>query len=437
MITVLALCQIPIAAIRLALAGWEPSVDSGATTVRIRDVLSTRPPMTGMAAFPSMNEAQNYSFPGALHLYLLALPVRLLGTTWGVLVGMAIINTAASAAAIWLIRRRLGERWAILTAVFLASLLWTLGTGPLVFPTPMAIVVVPLFAFLVAAWATAEGDEAGLLVFVMLANYLFLSQLVLVVVVPVVAAVALARFVAVRVAERRRSATDSADRRRRRKWIVASAAFTVLVWIPPIIDQFTGAGNLGKVFNSLTSGHVRIDFYANLKPSFRGAVGVLTSVVAVPHWWLPPSFVHAPFDRRGGGTSFVVGAAWTVVVVALGLWGYLRARRRGDRTIVSMLAIAVSVWLAYLVTAWKDPDVLGYSQQYLMGLWPTSAFIWLAVTTAVASAVPDVRKRLRDLGLIAPRLAAAAICAIVAVAIAAPQRSPDILTPSESLANAR
>ncbi len=430
---VVAVSPIVVSALRRGLTGWEPSWDVATTVVRIRDVFSMHPPLTGMAAQPSASAEVAYSFPGPMHLYLLAIPVRLLGTTWGVLLGMAAINIGCCVAALWLVRRRVGERWAVVAATVLAALLWTVGSGVLVYPTPLAIGIVPLFAFFVAAWSVAEGDRPAYVILAVLANYLFLNQLVFVVVVPVVVTVAVGLDLARRHRARRADPTGRTRRRRHdRRWLGAAALVTLVAWLPPLIDQFfTPGGNLGKLIGAFASGQVAAEQPAAVSPSLTGALGLVASVTAVPPAWLPPSFDRAPFGPEGANASFLTGLLWSVALFGLLAWATWRAVRRSDHRVVTAVAIAVAGWGAYLLTALGNPDPKGFAQRYFLGLWSSAAFLWFVTIVAVVRALP---RRVRRVRLAVPvGLAAVGVVLVVVAALAGFRESTNFaLMPSRS-----
>lgn len=421
-----------VPAVKRGLDGWEPTWDSATTMVRIRDVFSAHPPLVGMAASLSGGTTGTYSFPGALHLYLLAIPVELFGTTWGGLLGVAVLNSAMCVASIWLIRRMRGERWAMVAAVFLATFLWSVGDATLVFFTPLVMGVVPLFAFFVAAWAVAAGDGPALVVLAFVGNYVFLDQLVFVVVVPLVGATALGLFFVRLRSDRRADAAGSGGARRSKlRWLSAAGVLTVVVWIPPLVDQFVlGGHNLAKIIHSLTTGQAAAHQSAVARPTPAGALGVVASVVAAPRWWLPPSFAHAPFTLNGGGGSPVARAIWLLVLLALlGRVGW-RARRRHDFSVVAAVAVVVSGLVAFVVTAWKNPDPYGFRQRYLLGLWPFAAFSWMVVCIGLLSG-----RRLRErLGPKATAITSivllASTVALTTLASIRPVRESDALAPS-------
>lgn len=376
-----AVSPIVVAAVRNGLAGWQPTLDAAITTVRIRDVISAHPPLVGLAAQTSFEASEQYSYLGALQFYLLALPVRVLGVTWGVTLGMAAINAGAAVTALWLVRRRAGEHAAVLAALFVSALCWTLGSQMLIEPAPVSVGIVPMFAFLVAAWAAADGDRAGLAVTVVVANYLVLTHPKFIVVAPVLAVFAIVLWARQRL-ELRRVFPSRFDRhwRRDRRVLWGCGAFTVLVWLPPLFDEVrSGGGNLGRFVDAAMSGQADELQSGALEPTFSGALGMLTAVTAVPPAWLPGSFADPPFDRLGGGTPFVVGLVCALVLAGLLAWVTLLARRRDDPIVGRAVAVGVVAWAAYLATALLNPDSYGFRARYFYELWPLGAFLWLVV----------------------------------------------------------
>lgn len=413
---VLAVSPPLIWAVRLGLGGWEPSWDVATTVVRIRDVFSSNPPLTGMAAHPSTTGTAPYSFPGPLHLYLLAVPVRVLGATWGALLGTAVINSAMGGAAIWLVRRRLGVWWGVVAAVFVASLFWSLGGAALVDPTPLAMGVVAVFTFLVAGWSVLDGDGPALVIFAFVASYLFLDQLVFAILVPMIGVTCLGWVIVRRLSGRRHPGVSQNHTWPR--WFGAAVALTVVCWIPSLADQFvTSGGNLGRLWHALVSGETighRADMFA---PTLVSALGVVASVTVLPPWWLPPTFTTPPFDLFGATAPWPVITGFGTIVGGLVVWGLVRAHRRGDRTVIAGLVIAVVGWIAYVITAWRNPDPWGYLPRYLQGLWPLSTFMWLLLGAALLRGRPGVASVPRLHPRVSTGFAGAALAGVVLLAV--------------------
>ncbi len=394
--TVLALAPLFTSAVRNGLAHWTPTWDAATTTVRINDVISRHPPLIGMAAFPSRFTDTLYSFPGALELYLLAPAVRLFGTTWGLLLGMATLNAIWVLLIIWLVRRRAGDLAAVIACALVASLLWTAGSQVIVDPTPMQIGVIPFLLVLVAAWSVADGDAPAVLVLAVVGNYLVLDQLKFTLSAPTLGVFALA----MRHGYLRRVRRDDPGRwpvvqRRQFHWLMGALAFTFLVWLPPLVQQFTSShGNLSALLSGST-GQLTNGRGVGNPHSLLGAIGAVVATTVVPPLWLRPTFHNPTFDSSGGGTPFLVGAACLLAVVGALTWLRGSARRRGDRTTTTAAATLLVGWLACLVTTRLTPDQEGYTPAYLHALWPLSVFVWLVTAVAVLRQWPRVDAALR------------------------------------------
>ncbi len=390
-----AVAPVVFTAVRLGLGHWEPTYDAATTVVRVRDVFSAHPPLIGFAAAPSITLDAPYSFPGALELYLLTVPVHVLGTTWGVLVGMAALNGSAIWTSLWLVRRRVGEGGAILAAAFVASLLWTLGSSLFVDPTPLQMGTLPFLCCLVAAWSVADGDGPALLVLAAVGNYLVLDQLIFTLLAPALGLVAMI-FWSAQLARTRRSdpAAWSGVRRSQLRWLSIGLLFTVAVWIPPLYDQFAHpGGNLGKLFGAAFRDQ-SVQSSDGIHKTLAGALGVVVSVTAEPRLWLPSSFAHVPFDSRGGGSPLWSRVMFGLVLIGIvvGLWA--RARKHRDRTMIRALAVAAVGWWGLVATGLSSPSNLGFRSLYLAGLWPLSAFLWFTLAmTALRSSPPPWRAR--------------------------------------------
>ena len=179
--------------------------------------------------------------------------MKLLGTTWGVLLGMATLNSAALLTGAWLIRRRVGYRLGLVGCAFLASLVWAVGSEVVVDITPMQMGVMPYMLLLLAAWSVADLDLAAIPILAVVGNYLFLDHLTFALAVPVLTVWSLA-LLAWGLRRRRRDERDAwpATRRRLVRFGGLAVALTVVVWLPPLYQQLfgTGPGNLGALLNA-------------------------------------------------------------------------------------------------------------------------------------------------------------------------------------------
>lgn len=383
-VVVVALVPFAVAAVRNGMTDWQPTWDAAISVIRVRDVFSAHPPLIGLRASASSGGQAIYSYPGAFLFYLLAVPTRLLGPTWGIQLGMAAVNGAAMAAALWLIRRRVGDRGAILAAVVAGSLLWSLGSEVLVDPTPIQAVIVPSFLFLAAAWSVADGDDPALPMLAAVASYLVQTHVVFLVVVVLVGSTAVLWWTA-DVRKRRSAGADRPGREASRvgRYLGVALAATLLMWAVPLYDQVAKSGNLGKLARAMFDGGGH-----GGSTGIVGALGAVVSVTAVPPMWLPPSFAHTPFTPTGGGQPFFLRLLAGSVLLAIVVGVLVVARRRRDRVVERGLVVGVVAWWGWVLTWLVNPNADIFPIHYFLSLWPLAAYMWLVLLLGVLRSIP-------------------------------------------------
>jgi len=396
---VVAVTPIVVAAVRGCFQDWNPVSDNGLVAVRSFDVLTTHPPLLGLWSSASIWSKVQFNLPGPLEFQLLAVPVHVLGHRVGTAIGMGTVNVVAVVGTAVLARRRGGPLLAVGALLFVVSLEWSMGSELLYDPWPINSAPFIFVLFLFAGWSVADGDLVALPVLAFAASYLVQTHLSYVILVPVVGAVAVAGFTMF-VRSRRRSDPDGWPRLKRRAliWLSVSALFTLVLWAPPIYQQFTHhPGNLTQLVKASSA-------KPPIPSDVQAAVKVVGSTVALPPWWLPPSYGSPSFDLAGNGRPLLLAAAGIALLAAAGTVLARRAIRLGDRTSTAVLAVAGGALLAGLVTVYKSPSPVGYHQNYLRWLWATSMFGWFALATAAVrltthSLLPQRRRRLA-LGLL-------------------------------------
>src|SRR5204863_9582251 len=125
-----------------------------------------------------------------------------------------------------------------------------------------------------------------------------------------------------------------AERRRLRGIAVVTGVVVAPCWLQPVVEQFTsdGQGNLSRVASGASGSSEKVG------PSL--AVRMVANVVAVPPWWMRPSFGDAFLHTGTASTPAaqeIAGlpsmglalAALALLAVVLALCGRT-ARRRGD-----------------------------------------------------------------------------------------------------------
>lgn len=376
---IVAILPIWVAAIRDGARGIFPTADAAATIIRARDVFGGPFPLVGMPAAAATTDGLQSYFPGAWQLYVLAVPTQWFGVVWGPPLAMALLNTAWVVLAGWLLLRRLPPTEALVGITLLATLLWSIGSGFLVTPVPMDMVIIPTALFLIAVWSAADGDLAAVPVLALVANFLWLDHLVLVVTVPLVG---LCAPIGLWLCARRMTRLEPdgrADRRRRiRRSLIGAGAITAVMWAPTVIQQFTTSpGNLRVLTASLGADRPSVG-------SWSTAVHNVASVVVRPPFWLRGTVDSPPFlDRPLGGKvlgnlaliDVVAGSVVVAGMVALAVAAY----RRDDRTGMWLLIVASAALVAGAISTHSAPSYFGPPTGYLRSLWPTAMFVWFAL----------------------------------------------------------
>lgn len=406
-----AVLPIAVSAVRHGLAEWVPVGDAATTAVRANDVFSDHFPLVGMWSAASGWAGRPINFPGALQLYFMAVPMRLLGNTWGVLLGVAAINTASLLTACWLIRRRVGYRNATVACVFIASFVWTLGSEVLVDMTPMQMVTVPCMLLFVAAWAVADGDLAALPILALVANYLVLDHLTLSAVVPTMVVLA-SGLLLVGLRAERKHAPDQWARTKPRftRALGIALLISALAWTPPLIQQFTGPPphNLTNLYEASKIDPPRVVPWGE-------AISAVGAVVAAPPWWLRPTFRDPAFHSDGTGRPALLVIGFAVALAALYATALVKAKRRGDRTVATGLWIAFGTVVAVTITAKKSTNMLGLLPGYLHSLWVSSVFVWMIAAVALVRLWQPSASRAASLRASVAPIGAAALTVMLSV----------------------
>lgn len=399
--TVAALTILPIVigAILAGLGGWIPTNDGASTVLRAKYAIGSDPSLVGMFAYMSSTWAQTPTyFPGPWQLWWMSIPIRVLGTGWGTLLSMAVLNSLWFLLAGWLTKRRFGVGVGSAVMIFLALLVWSLGLQTTRTSVPMVAVMLVYAVFLFLAWTVSTGDERVLPWIALSANYLVLNHLQLTRLVPVIGLAAVSSWIVVIVRERRVGGEAWRDKKRRslRAWAIAWGV-TVVMWTPTIVQQFTSSnGNLTNLGRAASAS--RLDPLARLS----GAFPYATQLYSQPHLWLRGSV-----SRIGDlpSTQATVVATIVLALLTFGL-GYVSFRRR-DRSAFCAVGLAAVVYFATWYNFAGTPFGL-----YVLPLWPNAMFVTFALGFALVRAVPG--PVLRGVRLDA-RLGAVGVAAVVSV----------------------
>ena len=393
------------AAVRAAASGWIPVGENAVISLRAADVGTANHPWLGTASSVSVSTGASANHPGPLLFDLLALPVKLLGPRWGLVVGVLLLHLVAAHVTVVALRSVGGRAGAWAAAAMVVGLSWLLGPQLVLDPWNPHVLLLPMLAMLASATAVAAG-EAAFAPWMVLAGSLVLQvHLSLIIVVPVVVLAASGWAV-------RFHRTGSA-----RSWAWA-AALAGVVWFQPLWQQLfgPGRGNLSALVHG-TDGGPRVGLTLGAR--------LVADVVAVPPFWLRPSFTDTlsdmPLRAADGGAlptpGWLVAAAPALVLlaVALGLLGCaaVLAHRRGHTGPAAACGLAICGLAAAVVSAAAIPaDGYGVAPHQLRFLWPLALW-WPGALAWAAWALWGVR-RARARRWARPSIAVAVVLGVLA-----------------------
>lgn len=364
------LVVVPFVTLAVSLVGtsWTPAGDIALEMLQIAEVAGRHTPLTGTWS------RWGWNHPGPLLFYVLAPFTWVFGNV-GALLGVVLINACAAVGAVLVANRRGGARLAVLTGLVVLVLGVSLGPTVLISPWNPWVGVLPLLCVVLLAWSIAERDLlmlpvlAGVSTFIVQAHVGFAPMVIGLSVV----GVALAWRRAERLGDRRRAADGHRDHVRGP--LLATAIVTVVLWLPPIIEQvIRRPGNLSLL----------LDFVRDpSEPAagWRAAWRVMATEIGIPGAWL----TGADLDTAGPHHSAVPAIVLIALVVTLGVL----AARRGALDAARLAALSVSAVLIGLVATAR---AVGPLFDYLMRFWwIIGASLWLS---AAWSALALARVRL-------------------------------------------
>ncbi len=335
-----AVTAIPLIVSMLALTGrtWTPLGDEAVIAYRVSRVGGPDTPLVGVYS------TRGWAHPGPF-LYEILAPFRWLfgPDPTNLLLAATLINTAMVAVISMLLWRRRGLVGVLIGLVCVATLI--LGMGPELYtqiwnPYPPLLAYV---ALMLACWGVAEDDWKLLPAVVVLTSavvQMHVGYLPLVVVaLGVVAAWTFATH----------RATTVARERPTRRLLAGSVTAGVLLWVPALIDQFFGSGNLGRLAGYFTAGG---ELFFTVQPQGLLALIVLSVLLVA---------VTVTHRRRVGRWPVLMVLAATQLAT-----GAVAASRLEEPVlsylVVWMLPLACVCWAAVLLTAYDTVATLDLSR---------------------------------------------------------------------------
>lgn len=330
---------------KAATLDWKAAGDLSVIRLRALDVGTSNTPLVG----PYSRFQWNH--PGPSLSFAFAPWARLFGNSGvGILIGAFVANLAAMFGAAW-VARRSSKVLFFLTSIVLAAFVLLAQTGELFNPWNPFVVVLPLFAALIAAWATFRGDRVAAVVLVIAASFAIQGHIgaapLGVLALLIGGGGLLYAIVRSQGEERRDFVTTS----------LIAVGVMFVCWIPPLLDQLFGTGNLGRL----------VEFqFTDTQPSagLRFALDQVTRLLTFP-------------PGREVGFLGVVGngpvVPWMAIVL---LAATVVAWKKGwhDR-----LQLALVAWLSVAVTGLAISGIKGIPFQYVFRWsWAMVLVVWIA-----------------------------------------------------------
>jgi hypothetical protein len=334
--------------------------------------------------------------PGPFWLYLLALPNLLFGgQTFGLVVGATAINAAAAVGTVVVALRRGGRSLAVWTAVLLGAYVVALGIAPFEVWNPSATIL-PFALVLVLAWSVACLDTWALPWLAVTGTFCVQTHVGL---APGVIAAVVAAGVGAAVMHRRTPAPTAPPRARCRRVLQVTAVALFVLWLPPLIEQFTsGTGNLSKL----------VAFFTEQGGHHPLSEGVRRT--AKQFTLLPRDLLHQ-VTGMPARASAALGIAIALTLVAAAVALGVAARARATTTLVLLALIGLEIVVGMFSVTRVVGDVLPYLVQWISAV---GLVFWVAAGAAVLPALRESRPAGSRGGRV---LLVAAIIAVGAVAV--------------------
>ncbi|MEJ5255029.1 MAG: hypothetical protein WHS89_06730 [Acidimicrobiales bacterium] len=368
---------------------WLPAGDWAVIELRTRDVGTAATPLVG----PYSRFGWNH--PGPLLFWLLALPYRLAGSDSGALLLAAALVNALAVAGMLVIAWRRGRLVLVVgTAVVVALMMTHLGPSFLRDPWNPSVTVLPFGLLVMLCWSAVEGDRLGLPAAVLVGAFLVQSHVGFALVVAVLWAVATFGYLwASRAAPRRRVHV-----------IVAAVLLFVGVWMPVVIDQVAGAGNVSALVDYFVRGS------GEATAGLVRSAGVVARELGDVAPWMGGREIVVPAD---GSVASAPLRALVVPVLCFALAAWVAWRVR-ELAAVRFQAVVAATAIAGVVSVSR---ITGEVYNYLIRWWwVIAALWWLSTAWSLWSAGSTVLGRHPIVGR-ARLERASALVALVAFAV--------------------
>lgn len=331
---------------------WRPSGDWAVLTMRVEDVGRNSPLVGPYSRF-------GWNHPGPLIYWLLAIPYRLFGDRPEAILTAAATLNAITVAALSAVAWRRGRLPLVaLTMGATAILIHAMGPAMIRDPWNPFITLLPLALTVFLVWSVVEGDYwmwpalAFVASFELQSHIGYLPMLLM-----------LAGAIAVITWRRKAFAALFPDSAKQRMWIIGiSVALLFGCWLPVVIDQVTGTGNLGAIADYFLSP-------GDTPAGFGTALHVAADQLQFPAApWLGRSEV-AGLDGALLGSE-LLALVLPIAAMAAALWLAVRARTYAAMRF--QLVVIASAIGGLLATA----RVIGPLFDWVVRWWWVLASLW-------------------------------------------------------------
>ncbi|HEY5875704.1 MAG TPA: hypothetical protein VIT64_10395, partial [Ilumatobacteraceae bacterium] len=240
---------VPIVVTIIAVSGrpWFATGDYAHTELLVR-AIPEHPPLIGVAARVAGADGQG-STPGPIMAYLLYAPYRLGGSSGlALLWSTALLHIVGLVAAVLLAKRNGGTAAALVLAGTVALMTRALVPDFFLQPWNVWIPLYAFLAFLMLVWGLARGDVVLLPWAVLVGSHCVQTHVSYTLLVTGLLGASIVWLLVLTLR------TGAIPRRRMAVSAGVAAACFVVVWLPPLIEQFRpGPGNLRKLYDEFTS----------------------------------------------------------------------------------------------------------------------------------------------------------------------------------------
>jgi hypothetical protein len=396
----LAIAAVVILCVRVSTFDWVAVGDDLTIKLRTLDVGGSHTPLVGVYS------RFNWNHPGPMLFYTLALPLRLLGgDSLGLLFGAILINLAAIGSSLWIAARARRDSLP-LVAFFITLLCLGLNLGGLADPWNPYVIILPMFATVIAAWRTALGDRVAAIVLVIAGSFALQSHLGSGGVV-----VSMLAFGSIGILLR---AWRGPNRHDDRRTLLLAAVILLVCWIPPIVEQLTHSpGNLRLLFDFLRHGDGAYDGFAS-------GARIIGRVLSIPGNWVRGAEpVKGPYCWRCGGGEVAPGSypiPWALFALVGATWWAWR--RRWTNEIVLCATAFVLVLAGFFAASRVSGVVVPYLVRWV---WVIGAATWLAVGAVLLA---EIRRRAKSPRFTSRLATAATAIALIALIATGPDLQP-------------